>query len=94
MGYSTFKGSPKSLITSDDIGKGQVKLEHLDPGLFAEIQRIALHNHSGAGTRKINIQDLAGYFGISGFYAYSSDGTKKYQITLDSATDDWVITEV
>lgn len=93
MGYSTFKGSPKNVIQSGDIGPGQVKLEHLDPGLFAEIKNIGLHNHSGTKSRRVKVQDLEGAFGINGFYMYSSDGTKRYQVTINSSTNAFVLTE-
>ena len=93
-GYAEFKSSPKSLVTSDQIGTGQVQLRHLDPGLFAEIRKISTHAHKGAGSRQINIADLFGAFLKQGFYMYSSDGTKKYNVTIDSATDAFVITQI
>lgn len=93
MGYATFKSAPKSLTTSDDIGAGQIKLEHLDPALFAELRNIALHSHSGVGSRKIDLINTTGSFGINGFYMYSSDGTKRYKVTINSATGAFVLTE-
>lgn len=94
MGYSTFKSAPKELTTSDSIGKGQIRLEHLDPGLFSEIRNIALHSHTGARSRRIRIENLEGYFNVNGFYMYSSDGTKKYHVTIDSSSGAFVLTEV
>jgi hypothetical protein len=93
-GYAEFKSSPKSLITSEQIGRGQVKLEHLDPALYSEIRNIALHSHTGTKSRKLELKDLTGFFGTAGFYAYSSDGTKKYHVTINSATGAFVLTEV
>lgn len=93
MGYATFKGSPKSLVTSDQIGPGQVKVEHLDPALFSEIQTIKLHNHSGQGSRKVKLQDTTGAFAPAGFYMYSSDGTKRYLVTINTGTGAFVLTE-
>lgn len=93
MGYQDFKESPKSLITSEQIGKGQIKLEHFDPGLFAEIRSVALHAHTGTKSRQIRLQDLTGAFGVNGFYMYSSDGTKRYKITINSSTNAFVLTE-
>ena len=84
MGYGEFKESPKSLITSEQIGKGQIQLFHLAASLFAEIQKIGLHNHSGVGSRKIEISNLNGAFGKTGFVMYSNDGTKRYRITIDN----------
>jgi len=81
MGYSTFKSSPKSLIQSGDIGQGQVKLEHLDPGLFTEIKAVGLHNHSGTKSRRVKIPDLEGAFGSDGFYMYGTNGTR-YHVTI------------
>lgn len=94
MGYATFKSSPKAVTTSDQIGPGQVSLVHLDPALFAEIRNIALHNHKGARSRRINLRDLEGDFGIAGFFMYSSDGTKRYQVTINSVTNAFVLTQV
>lgn len=94
MAYSTFKGSSKAPITSDQIGPGQIQLQHLDPGLFSEIRGIALHSHTGAKSRRINLKDIEGAFGIQGFLIYSSDGTKRYQITVNSATNAFVLTQV
>lgn len=93
MGYSSHKGSHKAPTTGDSIGSGEIQLRHLDPGLFAEIRSIALHNHKGAKSRRIDVRDLQGSFGIEGFYMYSSDGTKRYQVTIDSSTDAFVLTE-
>ena len=81
MGYAEFKGSPKSLITSDQIGRGQVKLEHLDPGLFSEIRGVALHSHTGSKSRRVKLKDLEGPFGISGFWMYDVNGNR-YHVTI------------
>lgn len=83
MGYSTFKGSQKEVITSDQIGPGQITLAHLDPGLFQEIQAIKQHNHSGAKSRKIKLELTEGAFGINGFYMYDDAGAR-YHITVHS----------
>ncbi len=93
MGYSTFKSAPKSVIQSGDIGSGQVKAEHLDPGLFSEIKAIGLHNHSGTKSRRVKFADLEGAIGAGGFYMYSSDSTKRYKVTINSATGAFVLTE-
>ncbi len=81
------------MVTSDQIGRGQIKLEHLDPGLFAEIKNMSSHGHTGTRSRKINLRDLEGSFGIYGFYMYSSDSTKRYHVTIDSGTGAFVLTE-
>jgi hypothetical protein len=93
MGYSSQKGAPKGLVTGDDIERGAIGLIHLDPGLFVEIQKIALHAHTGTGSRKVNLRDLEGSFGTNGFYMYSMDGTKKFHIQIDNAGT-FVITAV
>ena len=93
IGYSSFKESPKALITSDQIGKGQVQLVHLDPALFAEIRGIALHSHTGTKSRRVNLRNLEGSFGPEGFFIYSSDATKRYRVTVDSGTNAFVLTE-
>lgn len=83
MGQATFKASPKNVITSTDIGPGQIQLSHLDPGLFGEIKNIGLHNHSGTKSRRINIRNLEGEFGTDGFYMYSVTGVR-YHVTIDA----------
>jgi hypothetical protein len=93
MGYSSFKSSPKAVTTGDQIGPGQVTLSHLDPALYQEIRGVQLHNHSGAKSRRINLKDVEGVFGTGGFYQYSSDGTKRYKVTINSATGAFVLTE-
>lgn len=92
MGYATFSGSAKALIKSSDIGDGQIELQHLDPSLFSEIRKVSLHNHSGVQSRKIDIRDLIGSFSVNGFFMYSSDGTKRYQVTIDSSLNAFVLT--
>ena len=94
MGYSTFANSSKALITSEQIGRGQVNLEHLDPGLFVEFQKLITHIHSGTGSRRVNYRDLTGDIPPSGFYMWSSDSTKRYKVTIDSSTGAFVLTEV
>jgi len=94
MGYATFKSSPKNVTQSSDIGPGQVKLEHLDPALFSEIQNIKYHAHTGSGSRKLQIQNLTGAFLPGGFYIYGDEGTKKYKVQVDQTTGSLVVTEV
>lgn len=93
MGYAIFSGSGKELTKSEQIGAGQIELRHLSPALFAEIRQIQLHNHTGVKSRRINLKNLTGAFGVRGFYMYSSDGTKRYQITINSSTGAFVLTE-
>lgn len=93
MGYATFKESGKDLIKSGDIGPGQIELHHLSASLFTEFRQINLHSHTGVKSRRIKMKDLTGAFSRGGFYIYSSDATKRYQVTVDSGTDDFVLTE-
>jgi hypothetical protein len=88
LGYSTFKSSGKQPITADQVGAGQIGLSALDPGLFSAIQSISLHNHSGAKSRRVNLKDLEGSFGINGFYMYGIDNVR-YHLTIDAGA--WVI---
>ena len=85
MGYKTFSESPKNLTKAEDIGNGQIELRHLSPSLFAEIQKIGLHNHTGVGSRKVRQDMLEGSYGKNGFLLYSEDGTKRYRITIDNS---------
>lgn len=82
-GYAEFKSSPKSLVTSDQIGPGQIQLQHLDAALFAEIRQISLHNHKGAKSRRVNLADLEGAFPVQGFYMYDDAGAR-YHVTIHS----------
>ena len=93
-GYSEFKSAGKAPVTGDQIGPGQITLAHLDSGLFSEIRNIALHSHTGAKSRRINLKDLEGTIGPMGFQMHSSDGTKKYQVTINSATNQFVLTQI
>lgn len=93
MGYADFSNSPKQLVTSDQIGAGQIELRHFSAPLFAEFRQVALHNHSGIKSRRVNIRDLEGSFGKDGFIMYSSDGTKRYKVTIDSSTNTFVLTQ-
>lgn len=94
MGYATFKEAPKTLIKLEDIGSGQIELNHLSPALFVELRQVALHTHTGTRSRRINMKDLSGNFTSGGFYMYSSDATKRYKVTINSGTGAFVLTEV
>lgn len=94
MGYLTNANTPKALTKAEDIGNGQIQLRHLDPSLFAQIQQVNLHNHSGIKSRRINLRDLEGSFGVRGFEIYSSDGTKRYQLTIDASLNAIVLTQI
>lgn len=85
MGYATFSTAPKNLTKAEDVGNGQIELRHLAPSLFAEIQKVGLHNHSGTGSRRIKTADLEGPYGKNGFIMYSNDGTKRYRIQIDNS---------
>lgn len=93
MGYSTFATSGKGLIKSEEIGSGQIELSHLSPALFAELRGINQHTHSGSKSRRIELKDLTGAFPKTGFYMWSSDGTKRYLVTINSGTGAFVLTE-
>jgi len=94
MGYATFKEAPKELTKSEQIGDGQVELRHLSAALFTEFRQLNLHTHTGVRSRRLNIKYLEGAFPITGFLMYSSDGTKKYKVTINSGTGEFVLTEV
>lgn len=94
MGYKTFMEKGKAPITSDQIGPGQIELGHLSPSLFAEFRQISLHTHSGVRSRQIEFKDLTGAIGKNGFIMYSSDATKRYRVTINSATGAFVLTEI
>jgi hypothetical protein len=91
--YKKFGFTPKETIQGSGIGEGEVDFQHLSPSLFSEVRNIQLHSHTGVGSSRVRIQDLTGYFPSSGFVMYSSDGTKKYIVTIDSATGAFVLTE-
>lgn len=81
MGYDTFKSNSKAPITGDQIGEGQITLAHFDPGLFSEIRNIALHSHTGSKSRRINLKDVEGAIGPTGFFMYDASGNK-YRVTI------------
>jgi len=94
MGYATFATAGKDLAKAESIGAGQIQLSHLSPALFSELRLINTHNHSGSKSKQINLSDLTGAFSSRGFYMWSSDKTKRYQITINSSTNLFVLTEV
>ena len=85
MGYSTFSTSPKALTKAEDIGNGQIELRHLAPSLFAEIQKVGLHSHTGTGSRRVRFDNLEGAYGKNGFIMYSTDATKRYRIQINNS---------
>lgn len=92
MGYAFAKEKGKAPITSDQIGSGQVQIHHLDAGLYAEINNISLHAHTGTRSRKVSLRNLEGSFGIDGFYMYSKTGAKRFKVQLnDDGT--WSVAE-
>ena len=92
--YKKFAFTAKEVAQGSGIGEGEIDFGHLAPSLFAEIRNIQLHSHTGVGSTRVKIQDLDGYFAKAGFIMYSSDGTKKYQVTIDSGTGAFVLTEI
>lgn len=91
--YKKFGFTPKEVTQGSGIGDGEIDFVHLSPALFAEIRNIQLHTHSGIGSAKVKLQDATGYFPSGGFVMYSSDGTKKYIVTINSGTGAFVLTE-
>lgn len=81
MGYATHKSDAKSPVTGEQIAKGSIELHHLAPSLFTEIQKLGLHSHTGAGSRKVKMTDLQGAFGSGGFYMYDVSGAR-YKVTI------------
>ncbi|MCL4482635.1 MAG: hypothetical protein M1445_08490 [Bacteroidetes bacterium] len=53
MGYKTFAYNAKSPVKSEDIGPGQIGIQHLNPGLFLEIQLVKTHTHTGVDSQKL-----------------------------------------
>ena len=94
MGYATFKESGKEVVKAEDIGPGQIELRHLSPSLFAELRQVNQHNHSGVKSTRLDYKNFTGAVPKSGFYMFSSDGTKKYKVTINSGTNAFVLTQV
>ena len=94
MGYQKFAFTSKAVTEGGNIGFGEVDFQHLSPALFMAVRNIELHSHTGVGSRKIDLKDLVGSFGKEGFLIYSSNGTKRYQVTVNSATGLFVLTQV
>jgi hypothetical protein len=83
--YKKFGFTPKAVSEGSSIGAGEIDFSHLSPALFSAIRNVQLHTHSGNGSVRLKLQDLIGYFPSSGFLMYSTDGTKKYLITITNA---------
>lgn len=46
-----FAYKPKAQTTRGDVGRGQIYLEHLSPGLYLELQTVKLHLHTGVDSQ-------------------------------------------
>lgn len=53
MGYQTFGFGGKAPIKSEDIGPGQIGVQHLNPALYLELQLIKLHLHTGVDSQRL-----------------------------------------
>ena len=84
MSYTSFAYAGKSPVKAEDIGPGQIQLSHLSPALFTEFKKVGLHNHSGSGSRKLNLSDLEGSFLVQGFMMTASDGSR-WMVTIDTS---------
>lgn len=51
--YTQFAYKPKAQTTRGDVGRGQIYIEHLSPGLFLELQNIKLHVHTGVDSQQL-----------------------------------------
>lgn len=47
MTYLSQETAPKAKTGPGDIAQGSISIEHLSPGLFLELQKVALHTHEG-----------------------------------------------
>jgi len=83
--YKKFGFTPKAVSEGSSIGAGEIDFQHLSPALFSAIRNVQLHTHSGNGSVRLKLQDLIGYFPSSGFIMYSTDGSKKFLITITNA---------
>lgn len=92
MGYQTFAHTGKELIKSEDIGDGQINIQHLSPALYSELRMIQLHNHSGVGSTKMDLNNTEGYFPLTGFKMISSDGKRWLVVMSTSGT--FTITQI
>lgn len=85
MDYKKFAYRPKDAVEGSSIGEGEVDFGHLAPALFSEIRNIQLHQHTGTGSTRLKLQNMDGYFRRDGFVMYSTDGTKKFAITINNS---------
>ena len=83
--YKKFGFTPKAVSEGSSIGAGEIDFQHLSPALFSAVRNVQLHTHSGNGSVRLKLQDLIGYFPSTGFVMYSTDGSKKYMITITNA---------
>ena len=52
-GAAIFEYQPKAKTLGPTIGAGQIRMEHLSPALFLEIQNLRMHKHSGLGSQRL-----------------------------------------
>ena len=54
MPYLGLETSPKEQTSGNSIAGGSIKMRHLSPELFLEIQLIKIHNHEGVNSLRLN----------------------------------------
>lgn len=53
-GYLGLETSPKEQTSGNSIAGGSMKMRHLSPELFLEVQLIKIHNHEGVNSLRLN----------------------------------------
>lgn len=53
MSYLDLETSPKEQTSGSSIAPGSIKMRHLSPELFLEIQLIKIHNHEGVNSLRL-----------------------------------------
>lgn len=53
MSYLELETSPKEQTSGSSIAPGSIKMRHLSPELFLEIQLIKIHNHQGVNSLRL-----------------------------------------
>jgi hypothetical protein len=65
MSYLSLETAPKEQTSGSSIADGSVKMRHLSPELFLEIQLIKLHNHEGVTS--VRLGKNASPYSIAGY---------------------------
>ena len=68
MAYLDLETAPKEQTSGNSIAGGSIKMRHLSPELFLEIQLIKIHNHEGVNSLRLSKSATPGM--VAGYQPY------------------------